>query len=895
MENSGDLEIIVEEDNGWRDRMTLESLEAFFAPKSVAVIGASEREGSVGLLLMENLLDGSIGHIYPVNPNRSSVLGVKTYPQVEEIPHDVELAVIATPSYTVPSVLDGCGRKKVDAVIIISSGFSEVGGDGIGLENSLKKIRDTYDMRILGPNCLGIIRPSRNLNVSFAREKPSEGQIAFLSQSGAMGSSMLDWASEVNLGFSSFVSLGNMVDVCFADLIDFFGFDPKTRSICLYMETIKRPKKFISAARRFARRKPLIVLKGGSSSASGSAVSLHVGSTPTSDEIYDAVYNRVGITRVETLDDLFSCSKVLGHGNLPEDPNLAIITNAAGPAILALDTLQKRGGSPASFSQETTSSLNDVLPENTSKVNPLDVLGDASASRYEKCGRVVLDDPHIDGLLVIYCPQGEASAVDAAQAVTNLNKVTSKPILTAWLGGREARSGRYHLQEQGIPSFPTPEQAIRTYLYMNKHARNLEALYETPEDLEIVPSYPRIDLQQIFKKAGEAGRTSLSIGEINHLFGAYEVPLYLPVEVSSASDAVNRAEKIGYPIRLKIMSGEELLTVSEEKTRDVLSDNIGKDDKETIILKPFAAQEDIIFNFHIGSQEDPLFGTILAIRNFPKGSGQIARRTVGFPPLNQVLARRLLQQAGVDSYLTGYSLDSEGIFTMLQKVLVRISQLLVDFPIIHEIDIGPVFLKENKLEALEAEISIKVERGMNGMDQYSHLAIAPYPRAYVIKGELKDGRSVVIRPIKPEDESLESELFTSFSEQTWKDRFFCQSHPVTHKELIRYTNIDYRREMAMVGILGQEKSEQMIGIARLIADPSRDTGEFAVAVGDPWQDLGLGTQLTQHLIRWAEEKDFSNIYAFVQAENYRMRNFCNKIGFFEVGSSNDLVKLVLPL
>ncbi|MCF7876571.1 GNAT family N-acetyltransferase [Candidatus Bipolaricaulota bacterium] len=873
--------------------MTIHNLQKLFEPNSVAVIGASSSERSVGATLLRNVLQGFQGRVFAVNPNRDSVLGRTSYPDVGAIPEPIDVAIIATPASTVPSIVEECGKAGISAVIIISAGFSEAGIQGEKLQEKIEAGRKKYGMRILGPNCLGFIRPPARLNLSFAREVPSPGGVAFISQSGAMGSSLIDWATESRIGFSAFVSIGNTLDIGFADLIDYYGQDPSTKSIILYLETLEDPEAFIRAARPFARRKPIICLKGGRHPQSQSLVSSHIGLSPRRNEVYDALFKRVGITRVRTLEDLFACSEILAHEPLPEGPNLAVVTNANGPAILALDTLLDQGGRVATFHKETRQKLGKLLPPQANPGNPLDVLGDAGSTRYEKCGRVVSEDGDVDALLVIYCPQGEAPATDAAEAVVEVVEDTEKPVLTAWIGGKEAREGRKKLRDNGIVTCTAPEQAAKAYLYLYQYVRNLEMLYQTPEQLEFSPT--AYSIPKHIKKDIEEGITKLSETETRKLLRAYDINPLDQKSICSVSEAKEFASTAGFPLTLKGDRGWKLTVNTWDQLESALSRMVGSgshQNNQLLVREKVPEGSSII---RLNSYRDSLFGSLIMVNPTRENYDVKVSNIVGFPPLNQVLARRLLEEAGIERLLKNLYRDPPHLIRELERTLASFSQLLIDYPEIVEINIPRLVLAEEKLRALGTEVTLGPAKAEKDERPHSHMIISPYPERYVSEAELKDGRSVTIRPIRPEDEPLEVELFDTFSERTWRERFFSSPQAVTHRKMSTFTNIDYRREMAIVGILKEGGEEKMMGMARLIVDPTGEKGEYAIVVGDPWQGLGLGRELTEALVEWAQDMDLYSIYEFVRVENKRMINFSKHMGFRVVGQSEDMIKMNYPL
>lgn len=891
--------------------MPAEKLDKIFKPESLAIIGASEKEGSVGATLMRNVVEGFEGDIYPVNINRDEVMDIEAFSSVGEIEEDVDLALIATPAKTVPGIVDDCGEAGIEAAIIISAGFSETSSEGKELEEKISEKRKKHGMRILGPNCLGTIRPESNLNMTFLRKDPAAGKVAFLSQSGAMGSAILDWSTKAKVGFSAFVSVGNMMDIDFGDLIDYFGQDPKTDSIIMYMETVKDAEKFMSAARSFARTKPILVIKAGKYSKSAEAVASHTGSLAGEDQIYDAAFKRVGVTRVSDVDDLFSSSETLSKQNLPDGPNMAIVTNAGGPGIMTTDAILDAGGELADLSTSTQKELNEFLPAEANVKNPVDVLGDADTERYEHSIEVCIEDEDVDGVIVIYAPQGKASAKDAARAVANVSKETDKPIVSSFMGAGEVDEGRQILREENVPTRPTPEQAISAFMYMHRYARNLELLYETPEELPVNNQPPHHHLKAMVRKVLRSGRTTLTEVESKKFLDTYGIPISNTKVAESPSQAANLAYEMGYPVVLKVHSedithktdvgGVELNLQDKEEVKEAYEKIVSraKNHRPSAEITGCSVQKmvsNVDYELILGSKKDPLFGASILFGRGGTGVELYKDTAAGFPPLNQVLAHRLMEDTKVYQLLKGYRGKEGANIRELEKQLIRFSQLIVDFPEIKEIDINPLAVIDGSFRALDARIILDEEYKDRKVDaSHEHLAIEPYPRQYIEDWRLDDGREVTLRPIKPEDEPLEFELFDSFSEKTWRQRFFGPRTEITHEEMTRYTNIDYRREMAIIGILEDDGGKKMIGVGRLIIGPDQNTGEYAVVVGDPWQRLGLGEKLTDSIIGVAEDNNLKSIYATILKENKPMLQLARKMGFQETDRDTETVKMEMEL
>ncbi len=873
--------------------MPAENLDKMFRPRSIAMVGASEGEGSIGRTIMENLTGGFPGTVIPINPNRDSVLGIECLPSVKDLSESVDLAIVATPAPTVPEVVEECGEAGIPALIIISAGFRETGPKGVELERRIAETRRSYGMRILGPNCLGIITPSLPMNASFADQMPEHGTIALISQSGALASSILDWSILTHVGFSSFVSLGNMLDVNFGDLIDFFGQDPETRSILMYIESIKDARNFMSAARGFARTKPIVAVKSGKFARSAQAAASHTGSLTGENRVYDAAFQRVGITRVNEIQELFDISKILETQTPPRGPRLAIITNAGGPGIMATDALLERSGELAELSEETLEKLAEVLPPHASTMNPIDIIGDADVNRYRNAVRICTRDDAVDGILVIYTPQGLATPTELAEAIAEIPK-GSKPILVSFIGGQKVEAGLKILHQQDVPAYNSPEQAVRSHMYMYQYARSLKLLYQTPEELPVDAMPPKFHLKNLLMGIARTGREILTEREAKKLLETYGIPVTETHIADEPAKAAKLAARIGFPVVMKIHSpdithksdcgGVVVNLKTKQEVEAAFSQIISRarDYKPDADIGKVALQRmvsDIDYELILGCRKDPIFGPAIMFGLGGTGVEIYQDVSVGFPPLNQILARMLMEQTKVYTLLKGYRNKPPANLRLLEEYLVRFSQLIIDFPEITEVDINPLAVVGDDFIALDARMIIDKELALKGVEPLSHLAIEPYPRRYVEQWILEDGRSVILRPIRPEDEPREFGLWETFSPKTFRYRFFGPPRKVTHEEMVRYTNIDYRREMAFVAELREEGKRKMIGVSRLIVDPEGESGEFAVVVGDPWQGLGLGTKLLDKLIGVAGDKKLSRIYGLIQSDNLRMIGLCQDMGF----------------
>lgn len=888
------------------------SLDKIFKPKSIAVIGASNKEGTVGYTLINNVKLWAGGKVYPVNINETEVQGLKAYKSVSELPEAIDLAIIATPARTVPEIVEQCGKAGILGIIIISAGFKEMGPEGKALEEKIIQLMKTYHIRIVGPNCLGIIRPSLKLNATFTNKTPRPGNIAFISQSGALSTAILDWAIHENIGFSNFVSVGSMIDVAFGDLIDYFGSDPDTRSILMYIEGIVDARKFMSAARHFARSKPIVVVKAGKFSESAKAASSHTGALAGEGVVYDAAFKRSGIVNVEEIQDLFNCAEVLGKQPNPKGPNLAIITNAGGPGVMSTDALIARGGKLAELSQNTLDTLNKVLPPYWSKGNPIDVLGDAKTERYKAAIDACLSDENVDGLLVIYTPQSMEDPTKIAKMIVEqwMSKGSQKTILTSFMGYEEVEDANHILSKYGIPTYTTPEQAIKTYMYMYQYKRNLELLYETPEELSVDDIPPKRPLTVILRNAMKENRDSLTEKEAKEFLQYYNIPVVKTLVAKTADEADVLAAQLGYPVVMKILSpqiihktdaGGVILDIASEADLRKAFDQIisrakqynPKAEIQGVTIQPMIKMGG--YEVILGAKTDPLFGPVILFGMGGVGVELLHDVSFGLPPLNQTLARRMMEDTKVYQLLRGFRNRPAGNLRLLEEVMVRFSQMLVDFPQLKEVDINPLLISEKELIALDARISIHKDRKVDKLEPYGHLVISPYPRKYETLWKLRDGRTVLLRPIKPEDEPMWLEMFQNFSERSIRYRFFEIIKDTPHEVRIRYCNIDYDREMAIVGELEEKGQRKIAGVVRLIIEPDMKAGEVAIIVADPWQGLGLATRMMDQIIEVAKDKKLEMVYGEVMKENFRAISLMKEMGFTVTLLDKDTVRVTLDL
>ena len=867
---------------------TRHALEIFFSPRSVAVVGASEREDSVGRAVLWNLVQSPFGGtVFPVNAKRGNVLGIKAYPSVGAVPEPVDLAVVVTPAATVPGVIRECAAAGVRGAIILSAGFKETGAEGARLEEEVLAIARAARMRIIGPNCLGVMSPLSGLNATLAGAMARKGEVAFLSQSGALQAAILDWSIQENVGFSAFVSLGSMLDVGWGDLIDYLDHDGRTKSILIYMESIGDARAFLSAAREVALRKPIIVLKGGRTAQAARAAASHTGSLAGSDEVLTAAFRRSGVLRVDTIADLFNMADTLSKQPRPRGRRLGILSNAGGPGVLATDALVSGGGELAQLPAATIEKLSTVLPAHWSRGNPIDVLGDADAQRYEKALAISFEDTANDGLLVILTPQKMAEPTATATVLTPFAKLhPGKPLLASWMGGGEVAAGRRILSDAGIPTFDHPDTAARIFNYMWKYSYNLRGLYETPALAEETAGAHEKAFE-IVRAVRSQGRTLLTELESKRVLAAYGIATVDTRAAASADEAAAEAEAIGYPVVLKLNSrtithksdvgGVRLDLRNAAEVRQAFTGIRGRvsaaDFEGVTVQQMIRAQG---YELIVGSTVDPQFGPVLLF-----GAGGVLvevfqDRSLALPPLNTTLARRLMEQTKIYQVLQGARGRPAVDLAELEKLLVRFSQLVVEQRAIREIDLNPLLASPEQLIALDARIVL--HDASIADDQLPTSAIRPYPSQYIGTMQLRNGETITIRPIRPEDEPRMVQFHATLSENSVYYRyagFLKLDTRVAHERLARICFLDYDREMALVA----ERAGEIVAVARLMRIAGTGDAEFALLVSDVLQGQGLGRAMLRRLFDVGRDWGLARIVAEILPDNDRMRRVCRELGF----------------
>jgi acetyltransferase len=875
------------------------AIQSLFTPTSVAVVGATDRTGSVGRTVLANLVRGSYhGRVFGVNPGHTEILGTKCYSNVSALPEPVDLAVIATPAPTVPGVVRDCVDAGVRSAIVISAGFKERGAVGAELERQIQAELRRGPVRLVGPNCLGLMNPWLGLNATFAKEIARPGNVAFLSQSGALLTAILDWSLRAQVGFSAIVSMGSMLDVNWGDLISFFGEDPKTQSILLYVESVGEARSFLSAAREVALRKPIIVIKAGRTEAAAKAASSHTGALTGSDDVFDAALRRCGVLRVETISDLFDMAAVLAKQPRPRGPHLTIVTNAGGPGVLATDALLANGGALGSLSEDSIKNLNAFLPAHWSHANPIDLLGDGDAEHYAKAVEIAIADPSSDGLLVILAPQGMTNPAEAARRLAPYAKGHSKPVLASWMGGQSVAEGERILSAAGIPTFAYPDTAARAFDYMWRYTDNLRALYETPNVAEDVEGDAAANaaVENILDMVRRNGRTLLTEFESKQVLARYGILTVDTRIARSQGAAVQFARALGFPVVLKVHSetithktdvgGVHLNLPDEDSVRKAyqaiecsVREKAGAAHFLGVTVQPMVKSGG--YELILGSSVDPQFGPVLL---FGSG-GQLVEvyrdRALGLPPLTGTLALRLMERTRIFQALKGIRGRPSIDLAQLQRLLVRFSYLVVEQPWIKEIDINPLLASPEGLLALDARVVLHDPE--TSPDELTRPAIRPYPSQYVSRWRMKGGSEVIIRPIRPEDEPLLVKFHESLSDESVYLRYFHMaqlSTRVAHERLLRKCFIDYDREMALVAELPNAESPNisLLAVARLSRLPLSQEAELAVVVTDKYQHQGLGGELIRRIVEIARIEKIKRLVADFHSENSAIRHLAQHGG-----------------
>jgi acetyltransferase len=881
-------------------------LNPLFAPKSVAVFGASDRPDSVGQIVFQNMLQGGFkGLLYPINSRHPEVQGQRAYASIADISKPVELVVIATPPQTVPGIIEECGLHGVKAAVIITAGFGETGFAGAALERQLVEAARRYDIRLIGPNCLGIMRPSIGLNATFNKGAADNGNIALISQSGALCTAILDWASRNDVGFSSVVSMGSSTDVDFGEILDYLVSDPNTHSILMYIEGIRNARSFMSALRAAARIKPVILVKVGRHPAGSKAAMSHTASLVGADDVFDAAFSRVGVVRVQTVTQLFSAARALSFGFRPVGNRLAVVTNGGGPGVMAADRASDLGLSMATLSEATVEYLNQHLPPNWSHDNPVDIIGDAQADRYHHAVKACLDDENVDGVLAILTPQAMTKPLESAQvmidiASNNTNR-NSKPLLTCWMGDTQVASSRDAFTQAHLPHFRTPEPAVEVFSHLSAYYRNQKLLMQMPGPLShhVAPDVESARL--IIEGAMQEHRKVLTEMESKALLSSFHIPVARTMVAHSPTEALLIAQQLGFPVAMKVNSpdithktdagGVVLNLNNAHEVRAAyqhIIDNVQHNRPnatmngisiEPMIVKPNGRE------LMIGVTSDPVFGPVITFGAGGTTVEVMGDRAVALPPLNHFLVEDLIEGTRISHMLGHFRNMAPANIEALEDVLLRVSEMVCELPLLKEMDINPLILDENG--ALAADARVVVEYRQPSADRYAHMAIYPYPTHLVSQWQLADGTDITIRPIRPEDAALVKKFVHDLSEESKYFRFMNSVQELTEDMLARLTQLDYSREMALIAVVEEDGVEIEIGVARYAINPDGDTCEFALVVADNVAGKGLGQKLMVSLMEAARSKGLSTIEGEVLNNNHRMLKLMTRLGFGIKGSEDD--------
>ncbi len=870
-------------------------LTSLFEPKTVAVIGASERENSVGSVIFRNILDaGYKGRLYPINPKHESIHGIAAYKSIEDIGARVELAVIATKPKTVPEIVEQCGRSGIKNIIIISAGFSESGHAGAALERKTLEIARSYGVRVLGPNCLGIIRPEIGLNATFARVTASVGNLALVSQSGAICSAVLDWAASNKVGFSSVISLGSTADVDFGEILDYLVYDNRSHYILLYIEGIRNSRRFMSALRSAARIKPIILLKAGRHAAGSAAVQVHSGMLAGSDIVFDAAIRRSGVVRVKTIGQLFYASKALASKFKPMGKRLAIVTNGGGPGAMAADRAGDMDIPLAELSADTMKALNNKLSTNWSRSNPIDIVGDASPEHYRDAILTVAEDDGVDGVLVMLAPQAMTQPTEVAQSVIEVSNATSKAIIACWMGQEHVEEGRLAMENAGIPAFRMPETAVELYYHISTYYRNQTLLLQTPYGAASISPQETEGAKMLVEAVLQEHRKVLSEMESKAILRAFRIPVAQTMVARTPTEALLLAEQIGFPVAMKVDSpdlvrksdagGVRLNITNAPSVRNAYHDIIEVVQKRHpnaringVSIEPYLARPNGR-ELMIGVERDPTFGPIIT---FGAGGTEVeifSDRAVALPPLNQYLAQDLIRSTRAAMLLGEFRNMPPINMEALEDVLLHISEMVCELPWLQELDLNPLIVDENG--AIAADARIVIDHAATSGDRYSHMAIHPYPSHLVQEWEQPNGLVITIRPIRPEDAEMEQDFVKNLSDESKYYRFMDTLRELTQSMLVRFTQIDYDREMALVATLPEKDGKTVqIAVARYVTNPDGETVEFALAVADAWQKHGIGRKLMSALIESARIKGYRAIVGDVLSQNTKMFRLMGSLGF----------------
>lgn len=886
-------------------------LNRFFTPKSVAIVGASEREASVGYRLLLNMQEaGFSGGLYPVNNKRETLLGLKAYPDLNSVPEDLDLVVISTPAPTVPDVMRQCGDKGVTSVIIITAGFGELGAEGKRLQQEVLDIAHRYGIRIVGPNCLGVARPSGCLNATFGDGTIKDGSLALLSQSGAVCTAILDWAKAQDIGFSTVVSMGGAADIDFGEVLDYLATDSKTTGILMYVEGIRDARRFLSGLKAAARLKPVILIKSGRHEAGCKAAMSHTGAMVGGDNVFDAAIARAGVVRVYSINELFSAARVLANNYVVKSDRLAIITNAGGPGVMSTDRAEDVGVRMAELSPESLAALDAVLPVHWSHANPVDILGDATSERYKNAMEICLNDKNIDGILTILTPQAMTNPTQVAECVIECAKNSPKPVLASWTGGARVQEGRNLFANSKVAHFSTPEIAVDAFSFLASYSQNQILLKQIPSPGEEL-AMPDVDgARLIIERVLAEGRQVLTAQEAKAILAAFHIPVNHTVKVSNAKDAMIAAETLGFPVVLKInmaefshksdIGGVRLnINSALEVSRNFTEMEAAIKQKHPEIKEVGMTVEPMFKSpsgreLMIGVVRDPVFGPAISVGLGGTMVEILKDSAVALPPLNAYMVEQMIARTKAAKYLAQFRQLPPANKQALVDVLLNVSAMVSELPEILELDINPLIVDAHGVMAVDARIKAQTSHQLT---PYAHMAIHPYPHELIQHHQLANGVNIVIRPIRPEDAGLEKDFVHRLSERTKYFRFMQALQELTPDMVVRFTQIDYDREMAFVAVSNDKSLPNELGVGRYMVNPDGKSVEFALVVADDCQQRGIGTRLMKALLQTAKAKGILFFEGEVLAINKPMLSLVTKLGFSieTIAGDNEVVRVVKDL
>lgn len=886
-------------------------LNRFFTPKTVAIVGASEREDSVGYRLLLNMQEAEFkGGLYPVNNKRETLLGLKAYPDLAAVPEDLDLVVIATPAPSVPGIVRQCGEKGVNSIIIITAGFGELGDEGKRLQQEVLDIAHRYGIRIIGPNCLGVVRPSGHLNATFGDGTVKDGNLALLSQSGAVCTAILDWAKSQDIGFSTVVSMGGAADIDFGEVLDYLATDSQTTGILMYVEGIRDARRFLSGLKAAARLKPVILIKSGRHEAGCKAAMSHTGAMVGGDNVFDAAIARAGVVRAYSITELFSAARILANNYAVTDNRLAIITNAGGPGVMSTDRAEDVGVKMAALGDTSIEALNAVLPPHWSHANPVDILGDATSERYQKALQICLDDDNIDGILVILTPQAMTNPTQVAHSIIEGAKASNKPVLATWTGGARVQEGRNLFANSNVAHFNTPEVAVDAFSFLANYSQNQILLKQIPSPTADLASPDVEGARLIIERILAEGRQVLTAQEAKAVLAAFHIRVTQTIKVANAKEAMIAAETMGFPVVLKVnmaefshksdIGGVRLNINSAQEVSRQFSEMASAIQQKYPEIKEVLMTVEPMYRspsgreIMVGVVRDPVFGPAISV-----GLGGIMVEilkdsAVALPPLNAYMIQQMLAKTKALKYLQAFRQLPPANLNALVDVLLNISTMVSELPEILELDINPLIVDEQGAVAVDARIKAQVSHQLT---RYAHMAIHPYPHELAQQHQLTNGMNITIRPIRPEDAVMETHFVKRLSDTAKYFRFRQTLQELTPEMIVRFTQIDYDREMAFVAVTESANSPNELGVGRYIKNPDGRSAEFALVVADDCQCLGIGTKLMNALMQTAKNKGILFFEAEVLAANTVMLSLLKKLGFSieTVAEDRDIVRAVKDL